>query len=93
MVKNHLIIICSITTILFSSCGGEKSNNATDKKIFRYNEFAGITSLDPAFGNRNKENTWKMKKQHTHTTTTNCGPGPGPGPRGGVRMFVFSAFS
>ena len=56
MVKTHLFLILSITSLLLASCG--RKNNASDKKVFRYNEAAGITSLDPAFGNRNIENTW-----------------------------------
>ncbi|HRP59447.1 MAG TPA: ABC transporter substrate-binding protein, partial [Vicingus sp.] len=40
------------------SCGnGGSSDKTIGKKIFRYNESAGITSLDPAFS-RNIENIW-----------------------------------
>ncbi|MCA1761619.1 MAG: ABC transporter substrate-binding protein [Cryomorphaceae bacterium] len=40
---------------LFFSCAGPERN--TDKMIFRYNESAGVSSLDPAFS-RNLENLW-----------------------------------
>jgi len=44
--------------IILIGCGGNKnSENTNGKKIFRYNEAAGITSLDPAFS-RNRENIW-----------------------------------
>lgn len=53
--KTFLIVV--ITIALFS-CGGSGSSDKTvGKKIFRYNESAGITSLDPAFS-RNIENIW-----------------------------------
>jgi peptide/nickel transport system substrate-binding protein len=50
-----LIFILSIFLI---SCGKSDKTKATEgKKIFRYNEAAGITSLDPA-RSRNRENLW-----------------------------------
>lgn len=54
--------LLSILTLLFSiflfSCGKSDKTKAVDgKKIFRYNEAAGITSLDPA-RSRNRENIW-----------------------------------
>lgn len=39
---------------LFSSC---KNHQHPDKKIFRYNESSGLTSLDPAFA-KNKQVMW-----------------------------------
>jgi len=45
------IFICSIC-----SCSNHRHQ---DKKIFRYNESAGITSLDPAFA-RNQANMWPV---------------------------------
>lgn len=50
-------LIFVIATSIFS-CGNSGSSDKTiGKKIFRYNESAGITSLDPAFS-RNIENIW-----------------------------------
>jgi len=58
MVRVRLFIIFSIVSVLFVSCGGNKKNdNSSNKKIFRYNESEGITSLDPAFS-RNRETIW-----------------------------------
>jgi len=42
------------------SCGGKKNENS-DKKIFHYNELAGISSLDPA-ASRNTENIWAVNQ-------------------------------
>jgi oligopeptide transport system substrate-binding protein len=42
------------------SCGGKKNEN-NDKKIFHYNELAGISSLDPA-ASRNTENIWAVNQ-------------------------------
>ncbi|PIQ16793.1 MAG: ABC transporter substrate-binding protein, partial [Flavobacteriales bacterium CG18_big_fil_WC_8_21_14_2_50_32_9] len=39
------------------SCSNSSENSKDNLKIFRYNEAAGITSLDPAFS-RNPENIW-----------------------------------
>ncbi len=44
--------------ICFISCGAKRDHS--DKMIFRYNESAGITSLDPAYS-RNLENIWAAK--------------------------------
>ncbi len=38
-------------------CACSSKQETTDKKVFRYNESAGISSLDPAFS-RNLENLW-----------------------------------
>lgn len=58
MVKFRLFIIYSIISVILFSCL-EKTNydDPANKKIFRYNESEGITSLDPAFS-RNIENIW-----------------------------------
>jgi len=55
--KKQLSIIIFIISILFFSCKNQNAHNNDGKKIFRYNESAGITSLDPAFS-RNVENIW-----------------------------------
>lgn len=46
-------ILFLLIMVLFS-CGKKSS---TDKKIFRYNEYAGIASLDPAFA-KNQSTMW-----------------------------------
>ena len=58
MKRNQLVLILTIfsATLFLWSCGSDKSDEAA-MKIFRYNEAAGITSLDPAFS-RNPENIW-----------------------------------
>lgn len=48
-----------IILFIIASCGSEKSTEEVKKKIFRYNESAGISSLDPAFC-RNIENIWAV---------------------------------
>jgi len=45
---------------LTTGCGGAKKNK-TDKLVFRYNEAAGITSLDPAFA-RDQANIWAVNQ-------------------------------
>jgi peptide/nickel transport system substrate-binding protein len=58
MNKLKSIVIFSIIAVFLSACGGnKKSKELESKKIFRYNESEGITSLDPAFS-RNIENIW-----------------------------------
>ncbi|MCW8896809.1 MAG: ABC transporter substrate-binding protein [Flavobacteriales bacterium] len=58
MKRNLLVLILSIfsSTLIIWSCGSKKGDEA-NLKVFRYNEAAGITSLDPAFS-RNPENIW-----------------------------------
>lgn len=54
----RLFIISSFVSIILFSCGGgSNSSDSSNKKIFRYNESEGITSLDPAFS-RNRETIW-----------------------------------
>lgn len=51
-------ILYIIPILVITACGSDKNSDSTaGKKIFRYNESAGITSLDPAFS-RNIENIW-----------------------------------
>lgn len=57
MVKVDSFIFCIIATLLISCGNGNNKEGAKHKKIFHYNESAGITSLDPAFS-RNLENIW-----------------------------------
>jgi peptide/nickel transport system substrate-binding protein len=57
MIRLKLISFLVLASIIFISCGGSNNDNIDEKKIFRYNESEGITSLDPAFS-RNIENIW-----------------------------------
>ena len=50
------ILICLVWTIVMYGCN---HHHKTDLKIFRYNESAGISSLDPAFA-RNQANMWPI---------------------------------
>lgn len=52
-----LISYSFIAVTLFSCLEKTAYDDPTNKKIFRYNESEGITSLDPAFS-RNIENIW-----------------------------------
>lgn len=51
------ILLITITILTLVACGGKKATQDKSKKVFRYNEAAGITSLDPAIS-RNRENIW-----------------------------------
>jgi len=53
MKKNGFFLFLGI--LIISACQSFKKDNT--KKVFRYNEAAGITSLDPAFS-RNQANIW-----------------------------------
>lgn len=55
MRKIFHIIGCCICMIVFFSCSPKKNNDT--RKVFRYNESAGITSLDPAFA-KDLANIW-----------------------------------
>ncbi|MFT6845544.1 MAG: ABC-type transport system substrate-binding protein [Flavobacteriales bacterium] len=52
-------IVVLLISILFVACTG--SNQIDYEKVFRYNEAAGISSLDPAFA-RNMENMWAVNQ-------------------------------
>lgn len=54
--KSQLFLTIFSIFLLFS-CSNSSENSKDNLKIFRYNEAAGITSLDPAFS-RNPENIW-----------------------------------
>lgn len=57
MTKLNLTLTFALIITILSSCAGDKNDAVDNKKIFRYNESEGITSLDPAFS-RNIENIW-----------------------------------
>ncbi|HXB41560.1 MAG TPA: ABC transporter substrate-binding protein [Bacteroidia bacterium] len=59
--KAITVIILSILFLLsLFSCGGDKNKSET-RTVFRYNEHAGITSLDPA-ASRNFEHNWVINQ-------------------------------
>src|SRR5690606_8636871 len=53
--------ISIIVALLLTSCAGVGENSSDweggDKKVFRYNQADGLSSLDPAFA-RNQANCW-----------------------------------
>lgn len=53
-----VVVLISLTWILIS-CG--ESNQIVDKKVFRYNEFSTLSSLDPAFATY-LANGWAMNQ-------------------------------
>jgi len=53
--KTKLLILSISIVLILSGCGNEYNNEGLS--IFRYNEAAGITSLDPAFA-RDLANIW-----------------------------------
>ena len=55
----YIIFTLSLSCLLLGGCKEEKAN--TNKTVFKYNEAAGITSLDPAFSNRT-ENIWAVNQ-------------------------------
>jgi peptide/nickel transport system substrate-binding protein len=54
------LLITVVTLLFFSGCNQNK-HNFSSLKVFRYNESAGITSLDPAFA-RTTENIWVLNQ-------------------------------
>lgn len=57
-IKKRLLTL--ILLFLLISCG-KNTKNTTDLKIFRYNEHANISSLDPAFA-RTQSNIWALNQ-------------------------------
>ncbi len=55
-ISASLLVIC-----LIYSCGSDVQKAEQTKTVFRYNESAGITSLDPAFS-RSIENIWAVNQ-------------------------------
>jgi oligopeptide transport system substrate-binding protein len=58
--RSPLFYLSLLAAGLFS-CGSPDSGNAGKAKVFKYNEIAGITSLDPAAAN-NLENIWAINQ-------------------------------
>ncbi|MEW4924754.1 ABC transporter substrate-binding protein [Algibacter sp. 2305UL17-15] len=57
-IKHQIITYLSVgcITLLFISCGKDKNSNK-DHLVFRYNEFANINTLDPAFSRTLQDNS------------------------------------
>ena len=55
----NTVFVLSVFMLLFS-CGRKKNENEK-RTVFRYNEAAGITSLDPAFA-RDQANIWAVNQ-------------------------------
>ncbi|WP_372935629.1 ABC transporter substrate-binding protein [Seonamhaeicola sp.] len=54
LLTNYFSISCIV--ILFVSCGNN-NNNSRDHLVFRYNEYANINTLDPAFSRTLQDNS------------------------------------
>ncbi len=57
--KYPYFLLCILALALVSGCGPDGRRN--QNLVFRYNEAAGITSLDPAFS-RNQANIWAVNQ-------------------------------
>ncbi len=57
MFRTKWILTTAVLVSVLLACGDSNNDEIGDKKIFRYNESEGITTLDPAFS-RNIENIW-----------------------------------
>jgi len=55
----RIYIFLPLLAILLCSCHNENKGEIDTKTVFRYNESAGISSLDPSFA-RNVENIWAI---------------------------------
>ena len=55
----YLYLFCAVFLIV--SCEEEKETEQDTRTVFRYNESAGITSLDPSFAS-NVENIWAVNQ-------------------------------
>lgn len=55
----YLYLLCAVFLIV--SCEQEKEAEEDTRTVFRYNESAGITSLDPSFAS-NVENIWAVNQ-------------------------------
>ncbi len=53
--------ILLLIILLCSSCAEDPDENIDSRTVFRYNESAGISSLDPSFA-RNVENIWAINQ-------------------------------
>ncbi len=63
-------VTCAAILLLTLNWGCKRSGSTDDLMVFRYNESAGISSLDPAFS-RNLENIWACKMLYNGLVSTN----------------------
>jgi len=54
---HNILAVALVLTLLSASCA--RHDEPADRTVFRYNEAAGISSLDPAFA-RNQSNIWAV---------------------------------
>lgn len=64
----RLIILTSL--LLFALSCSQSGKNSDSKKVFRFNESSGITSLDPAFAS-NQANIWACNQIYNGLVTQN----------------------
>jgi oligopeptide transport system substrate-binding protein len=57
----RILGLFSLSLLFLCSCGHSKKNISSKKTVFRYNESAGITSLDPAFC-KDLANIWAVNQ-------------------------------
>ena len=59
MIQKYFLLFCCL--LVLAGCGSKKHAGSASKTIFRYNESAGITSLDPAFC-KDQANIWAVNQ-------------------------------
>ena len=71
------LVALSLFLLILSGCGGPTSTKGK-KKVFRYNEASGVTSLDPAFAS-NQANIWACNQLFNGLVSLNDNLIPEPG--------------
>jgi len=66
-VRSQIFVGCFSIIILFTACGGRSGGYG---QVFRYNEFSGIASLDPAFA-KNQSVIWAVHQLYNTLVETN----------------------
>lgn len=61
--KTTKFVIAAFVLLILCSCGGRRRGDNDGKKVFRYNESAGISFLDPAYSNE-FEDSWAMNQMY-----------------------------
>lgn len=59
--KNVKFLLVVLVSLVIMACGGRKKGDLNGKKVFRYNESAGISFLDPAYSTA-FEDCWAMNQ-------------------------------
>jgi len=59
--KSTNLLTITILLLVLCGCGGRRKGDLNGKKVFRYNESAGISFLDPAYSNE-FEDCWAMNQ-------------------------------